>query len=285
MSTKAFFGGLLSGVGQGMIDQAEVQRREALEIAKRRERQAERAEDRRWQQEDAEARRNEVSKTITTEDGSVHGITAAGDTKPLGLTVESKTGPGKMSAQDKRTWDMVVSRFTEKGTYGDEQVDWDGVAREFETRGRSDLSRLAAPAGGTQAGREAAEETARLQAEDEAEGRTSFWRSRSNEFPETEGSKEEWINRRTQEILTGKSGGSVGGLMDPQGKGKQKGGDGASSSGRQSGSNGGQGQEGAQKLPRGPDGKVKASQLVVGQTYDTPRGLVRYLGNGEFEAE
>lgn len=57
MAAKAMLGGLLSGVGQGMVDQAEIRRQEALERAREMRRQIEREEDRNWQKQRDESER------------------------------------------------------------------------------------------------------------------------------------------------------------------------------------------------------------------------------------
>lgn len=50
--SKAIWGGVLTGLGQGMVSQAEQMRKDALERAKMLQRTEERAEDRKWRQED-----------------------------------------------------------------------------------------------------------------------------------------------------------------------------------------------------------------------------------------
>jgi hypothetical protein len=141
----AVVGGLLSGIGKSMVDDAEQKRQDALAEAAARRASREKTEDREYQG-------GLLSKTVQDEKGGIHGVTRAGKTIDLGLTgppPKGSKGSGKgaagyISPEDKRLIDTVIKRHTVKGMSG-EQTDWDGVAHTLTQQGRNDLAGLYAP--------------------------------------------------------------------------------------------------------------------------------------------
>lgn len=226
-------GGLLTGLGEGLrqdgiqkreaaLRQLELQQQSQREIARdeRRAEQQEQADQRRFEQERqllqergrltsqqaaeeeerrARRERDTLNSVVTDRSGELVGVTQRGDTRKLGVSSAAKSG---LSAEDKRLFDIVTERFTTEDIEG-KRTDFAAVAEQLRRQGRDDLAQIAAPPGFVS---DDLREEARRQAEEEASGRTSFFRSRASEFPETSGSKAEFINRRTEEIIRERTG-------------------------------------------------------------------------------
>lgn len=142
----AVAGGLLRGIGEYMVSDAEQKRKEGLERARM---LAEGQEKREAREHDAGL----VSKTVTDEKGNIYGVTKGGKSIDLGIKgappkgAGGKGGKGYLSPEDKRLWDSTVQRHTTKGL-GGEQTDWDAVSSTLRDQGREDLANLAGqPAG------------------------------------------------------------------------------------------------------------------------------------------
>lgn len=103
----AFAGGLLSGVGEGMVSQAEARRKEALERARQIREDRHRQEDREFQterdtrahertleREEAahERQRGLLSGTVTGEGRQVYGVTRGGEAVDLGIREHPSAG-------------------------------------------------------------------------------------------------------------------------------------------------------------------------------------------------
>lgn len=170
--TKAIAGGLLSGVGGGMIAQAEDRRQEALERARELRRSMEREDDRNFtRMRDFEQREQQLTdradernyqgglirSTDVDADGNVIGITGSGETKPLdykrnpGLITRrggSAADAGGLSAGDKRIIEAAAKPLTNKDMDGNERTDWTAVADKLRQQGRADLAQLVAPVEG-----------------------------------------------------------------------------------------------------------------------------------------
>lgn len=240
---KAILGGLLSGAGRGMVDQAEQKRQDALERARELRRQQEREQDRSWRQEDiqedrqfqsqrdelqhsrtvereeASDRRNRglLTTTVTGEDGNLYGITREGSAVDTGVRpapTASRSGSGgggadlegsgiTMSAEEKRLYDELKDRYTNRNT---QTIDWDGFI--------SHLRNMPQERGAARwneiadhltggVGTNMTEEEARTRAAREAQGRMGLFTSRSGEFPETGGDVERWTQNRVQELMGG----------------------------------------------------------------------------------
>lgn len=299
---KAILGGLLSGAGKGLVARGQNQREEAAamrEAALERARERREREFTREQNEaDREHQRGLLSETKADERGRLYGITKGGDQKDLGIRVPKEDGTGSgsgglMSASDKRLWDAAIQRHTTESIDG-KKTDWDAVATDLRQKGREDLAQMAASPEGSAIDVESpewrkAEEQARAEAESRNPVGPDFIRPGGMKEAYGDLSEEEWVNRRTREIyeeLTGR-GSAAGGGRQRQGSGQEeRGGDRGTDTGGGGSGRGEQAQSGqradAQPLPT-KNGKIDASQLVEGQIYDTPKGLARYLGNGDFE--
>lgn len=240
-------GGLLSGVGQGMVSQAEQRRQEALEKARELRRQQERQEDRQWQQSRDEASRafsaerddlsheraleREQASTETRggllsrvdydEEGNAIGITQSGQVKQLGYrrapTAGSRGGGAgggagadaesevfaMMSPEEKRTYDEIKDRFTNRLT---NVVDYEGLVSHLRSmpneRGGSRWNEIADLLTGD-IGASMTEAQAREQAEQEAKQREG-WRGEG--FPDD--NRDAWVEQRARELRGGSGGGS-----------------------------------------------------------------------------
>lgn len=240
---KAILGGLLSGLGSGMVSQAEQRRQDALERARQMRDDRIRQEDREFQtqrddtayqrqserdklqhgrtveREEASDRRGRglLSTTVTGEDGNLYGITRSGEAINTGVRPApsaGRSGSGgagsdlegsgiTMSAEEKRLYDEVKGRYTNSNT---NQVDWDG----FISHLRSMPQERGAARWNEIAdhltggiGTNMTEEEARTRAAREAQDRMGVFRSRDSEFPETGGDVEAWTQNRISELMGG----------------------------------------------------------------------------------
>lgn len=202
--TKRITGGLLSGIGTGLVNQARSDREERL---------LELEEQNRVKREETDFNRRKglLTQVVTGEGGSLYGITAGGDTKPLGIKAAEKAGDSGRSAGDSRLInDAFKAHTTGTGSYGGEQVDLAGVAAYLRQSQRPDLAALYEPSESVGTIVDSAEyRKAEEQAEQWAEEQTSFFKSRKEEFPEHGGSKTDAIRAKTMEIYNELTGGKA----------------------------------------------------------------------------
>lgn len=216
-SAQFLFGGLLKGAGQGMVDQAEQRRQEALERARELRRQIERKEDRNFAQQRDQANREFqgglLSRTVTGEGGEMFGITRSGQTKPLGITDPNAigAGTGNMSPEDYRLWNMAIERNTTKGMEG-EKTDWAAVEKDLRGQGREDLATLAAPdvAETKQIDVNSAEyREAQRMAEEWADSQAGFFSTDETDFAKHGGNRAGAIQAKTLEFYRQLTGGTA----------------------------------------------------------------------------
>ena len=214
-SAKRIFGGLLTGAGEGLLEKARAERREALfrlregAITERATERERRADERAGKAH--ERSRELLTSVVTGEGGDLVGITRGGDTKPLDLKAGKKPGDSGLSVGDKRDLDAAIERHTTgKDSFEGEQTDWDAVAKRLRTIGREDLARrvesVEAPAS-SRTGVESPDYIeAKKQAEKWASDQAGFWSPDSKDFKDFGGNRTEAIQAKTMEFyrhLTG----------------------------------------------------------------------------------
>ncbi len=125
-----FFGGVLTGTGQGLLEKAKADRRETLA---------------RIRQEGADSRLKSsqehssgmIRSVASDTSGKTYGITAGGDVKDLQI----QQAVAGLSIDDKRELDAAIKRETTgKGSFEGEKTDWDAVAKRLRDVGREDLA-------------------------------------------------------------------------------------------------------------------------------------------------
>lgn len=101
---------------------------------------------------------------------------------------------------DRRLWEAAKNRHTTKSLTGEITTNWELVEADLRARGRDDLADMAmSPTMKKMAEDKAIDE----RVSKEAEGRTSFFKPRSSEFPETGGDMEAWKEQRRKELKGG----------------------------------------------------------------------------------
>lgn len=184
-------GGLLTGLGAGMIEQARAKREMAL--AQLREegatKRASMGEDR------ADARERYRQQEITKRSNARGGSSGA---------------RGLLS--DKQRIDIAVQRNTTgKGTLEGERTDWDAAAERLRDVGRPDLAQYlesARDSGGIDVDSPEYREASRM-AEEWAKERTGLFKSRKAEFPEYGGNRAEATQAKTLELYARLKGGET----------------------------------------------------------------------------
>ncbi len=231
-------GGLLSGLGKGMVDDAETKRQAAMERVRQQYAQEEKQADREFQG-------GLLSKTVQDEKGGIHGVTRAGKTIDLGLTGPPPKGGrgggkgvGYLSPEDKRLTDTVIKRHTVKGMAG-EQTDWDGVAHTLSQQGRDDLAGLYAPNPGDTNKIDVKSpeyrEAQRL-ADEWVDSQAKYGNLDETDFADQGGNREQARKDKTLEFyseLTGKGGSAPAATAKKQGGNAQQGGKQVSTGGAQ----------------------------------------------------
>lgn len=221
---QAVFGGLLSGVGQGMVMQHEQRREEALERARQIREDKRLRKDREFTRErdqaDREHRSGLLSQVDTDREGNRIGITASGETRELGYQapLDSESQPGSMSSEDQRLWDAAIQRHTstEDGFDDRETTDWEAVSASLREQGREDLAQLAGPAAGLsdRIDVNSSEYIEAARRADEWVSSQAGWLSTdSSDFDEFGGNREQARQQKTLEFydqLTGRSESSTG---------------------------------------------------------------------------
>ena len=101
MALKAIAGGALTGLGAGMVSNAEQKRKEALERARELARQREQQDQREWQE-------RQVRSTMVGEDGNVRGITGSGEVRDLGFRASDRASTGQTRDREVRR-DMLLA--------------------------------------------------------------------------------------------------------------------------------------------------------------------------------
>ena len=114
--------------------------------------------------------------------------------KERAARIKALAAQGDISAADKRAVDIAVKRHTKAGSI----VDNEKVVQQLLGMNRRDLAELYAggPIGATGLTQEQAEK----QIDEEAEERKSFFKSRANEFPETDGDEAAWRKLRLSQL-------------------------------------------------------------------------------------
>lgn len=233
---RSAVGGLLSGLGEGLVNRAKV---ENEDVMARRDAAIQEARDLRQQQfrmseqqqnnaaedarsnariaaEDARAertnasRRGSLSTTVTDKNGRVYGVTEGLDTKDLGITAPPPREKGArdesgLSEGDKRLWDVVKQRNTTKGGLaGEDTTDYLAMAEDFKRQGRADLAQIASPPGsGKPAGMDV-NDPAYAEAQKKADAWVSNqagWLSTdSSDFKDYGGNREQARAKKTEEF-------------------------------------------------------------------------------------
>lgn len=235
MATKAIVGGLLSGLGEGMVAQAEQRRQSALERAKEMRRQLERQEDRQFTLSRDEAsretqlERDEAQRSFQLERDEAqmeskrglldhqYGLKAGLEQTKAGLKGGGSGGGADdglegafamMSPHEKRTFDtLILPQYVNPNTNA---IDRAGLVEHLrgmsDERGGERWNEFADLIAGD-IGANMSEAEAREQAASEARQKKGFLSSRESEFPETGGDEQAWIERRAQELRGGGAGG------------------------------------------------------------------------------
>lgn len=218
-SKTAIYGGLLSGLGKGMTEQALAKREEALERARQLREDKRRKEDKQdaidRDDKQREENKNLLHTTKTDKDGNVVGITRGGKTVKTELT--TATG----SADDKRIWSIAVDRHTTKGLNG-EKTDWAAVSETLNQQNRPDLAAIAAPKSTEQSKIDINSPEyleAEAQAEKWAEDQAGWFSTDKSDFSNAGGNRSEAIRQKTIEIYNEMTG--MGGGQMPGGAGTQ----------------------------------------------------------------
>jgi hypothetical protein len=206
----AVFGGLMKGVGDYMVSDAETKRQEAIARAKS-------MRDRQEKTEDREYESGLLSKTVTDEEGNIVGLDKTGRTIPTGVKTsppkggKGGKGPGYISPDDKRLWDATIQRHTTEST-GGKKTDWEAVSATLIQQGRQDLASMAGqPAGASDkidvSSREYRE--AQMQADAWVDEQANPLGLDRTDFKDHGGNREQARQAKTMEIyqqLTGKGG-------------------------------------------------------------------------------
>ena len=219
-SAKRIFGGLLTGAGEGILEDARQRRKETL-LRLTQENQTQRDERRETRADERASATHERSRGLLTSvipdrSGNMVGITRGGDTKKLGFQSGKKSDlpTTGISTEDKRELDAAIARHTSgKGSYEGEVTDWDAAAKRLTKLGREDLAQRIAP---LKAASEAGvtvdspeyREALRL-AEEWAEDKAGYFSRDKTDFADTGGSKVQAIQAKTMELykqLTGSGG-------------------------------------------------------------------------------
>ncbi len=129
---RAVFGGLLSGVGEGMLLQSSNRQKE--EIANRKAIIDSLKEGRQHERQSGL-----LANTQVDEFGNVKGITRGGDVTDLGFKAAPASGDSGRSAGDKRLIDEAKDRYTTESFEGT-VIDWKGVDAYLAAQGRPDLA-------------------------------------------------------------------------------------------------------------------------------------------------
>ncbi len=202
----AIAGGLLTGVGKFMVDDAEAKRQAAIDRVRMEYQREEKQEDRAFNS-------GLLSKTVQDEQGNIHGVTRGGKAIDLGIKGpkpkgSGKSGPGYMSPEDKRVWDAAVLRHTTDSMQG-KQTDWEGVSSTLADQGREDLASMAGPVGDSGKIKVDSPEyrEAQRQADAWIEDQAGYRTTDETDFADHGGSREQARQAKTLEIygqLTGK---------------------------------------------------------------------------------
>ncbi len=120
--------------------------------------------------------------------------TAANTSREKIAAIKELAAQGEISAADKRAIDIAVKRHTKAGSI----VDNEKVAQQLVSMNRHDLAEIYAggPIGPTGLTQEQAEK----QVDVEAEERKEFFKSRADEFPETDGDEAAWRDLRLSQL-------------------------------------------------------------------------------------
>lgn len=133
---RAVIGGLLTGLGEGLVNRDRDRRKEEQE--RRKEIIARLKEDRQFKQQSGL-----LASTQVDESGNVIGITRSGQSSKLGFKARPNANASQsgMSAGDKRTLDAAAAIYTTKDLAG-EKTDWAKVATHLRKQGHADLAKL-----------------------------------------------------------------------------------------------------------------------------------------------
>lgn len=228
VTAKAVAGGLLSGVGSGMVaqdeirrEEAERKRQEALERAReQRKREFTRERDRTQHErilERQEARQEHsgglLSRTLTDEEGRVHGVTRGMETRDLGIRVgQDEEGSGGLLGGGEgggidnaqlNTLERISRNFwSTMNEQGQFMLPEDSQEKYVETLSRAESMVMAGMPAGRAANIAALSIAGPL---DEQEAREQAIKEAGSEGVDTpgwfDGGDTEWIDRRTQEIM------------------------------------------------------------------------------------
>lgn len=317
MASKNIAGGLLSGLGTGMVAQAQSRREAAMARAKALREERRRQEDFSFKREQAETERDFkmsrdeakaererglLHKTEEAEGGELYGITRGGKTKDLGIKAAQKDGgKGGGAGGELRSSDLsLIERISDK-VWGKKDADGqfvipDDASENYTRTGARAEELLAHGVLPLQAGHIAAlsikgplsKEEARKLAEREAIDNVGDWRDElSAGMTGDKSERDKYIEQRVPELMRDSREAERRYQRIVRG-----GGDAPSRSGRQSGRSGQdtrrsgpsqpkpQAQSG-QKASQAPAAPRDRTARTVGQVYQAPDGrLIEWTGQG-----
>ncbi len=221
VSAVRFFGGVATGLGEGLLAKAKADR-EATLARLRQEGADRRQED---QQKHSEGL---IRSTITDEGGNVYGVTGAG-TKDLGIKDYKALIDGLgLNPKDKALIDTVTKAETkDEGSYKGKVVNREAIAQRLIERGRPDLAKLVGPLESGQAGPKVDSpeyREAQRQAEAWADDEAGYLSTDKTDFAKYGGNRAEAVRKKTLEILAEGTGGGGKSVTQgaPQSSGQYK---------------------------------------------------------------
>ena len=197
-NAERIFGGLLIGAGEGLLEKARADRREALLTLQHKEAGI---------REEATFNRNKglIRSTVTGAGGKQYGVTGEGITD-LGVTdpTASLKSLG-LSVEDKRELDTAIEVHTSgKGSLEGEKTDWDAVAKRLRRNGRADLAARVASMDSSGSSRIDVESPeyreAQSQAEEWASDQAGFFSTDKSDFSKYGGNRQEAVQAKTMEL-------------------------------------------------------------------------------------
>ena len=213
MAIRSIAGGLLTGIGTGLISDAEAKREAALQALREKYRQEEKADDRNFRREETDfAYRRQLARDADSHDRNLERDDKR-HTQRRGLLREKESGEdgSGLSASDQRALNAAQLRHTSgKGSLEGEVTDWDAVAKRLRTTGREDLAAYVESMEGEESGvnvESADYLEAQSMARDWAKGRAGLFRTDKTDFADWDGNRAEAIQQKTMEYyqqLTGK---------------------------------------------------------------------------------
>lgn len=181
-TAKRIIGGLLTGGGEGMLEQARSRRKETLLKLQQSDQNA-RDERRETRADERADKSHQQSRGLLTgvfpdAEGNMQAVTRGGDTKPLGFKSGRKSDQATSgrSADDQRLINEAKERNTTQEGIDDPVIDWKGVDAYLAAKGRPDLAAPRALPGDTSIDKNSEEWlSAQEDAEKWAKDQERFW--------------------------------------------------------------------------------------------------------------